>query len=167
VKKGQLSDPPGFTYRLYKQMGTRKTGLPRYRCYRGSGGVEGYHCPLTRVRPSQAKASGPRWLVALTNAFDWRWTIKVRLRARGRAHPRASGRAVHVKMHRVESTPRLLPRDHSRRSTGSRAPRRPAVVAATLQRQAGRQPLRRAAKARLRRRRLARLEGRFGGAITS
>lgn len=74
VAKGELSDHP--TIPLYLRLRELSSGLAIYRCLRTSSGLEGYHQHLDNAVSSCAKVAGLHYTDAVTNEFDWRWTVR-------------------------------------------------------------------------------------------
>ena len=74
VAKGELSDHP--TIPLYFELRRLSSGLVLSRCLRTSSGLEGYHQHLENAVSKCAKAAGLRFTEAMTNEFDWRWTVR-------------------------------------------------------------------------------------------
>ena len=74
VAKGELSDHPSIP--LYVELRRTATGLVISRCLRTSSGLEGYHQHLENAVSKCAKSAGLQYTEAMTNEFDWRWTVR-------------------------------------------------------------------------------------------
>jgi hypothetical protein len=79
VAAGYLSDCPRFE--LYVPLHALSTGLIIYRCLRTSSALEGYHSHFDDAISSCGKALGLRYFDAVTNEFDFRWTVRALKRA--------------------------------------------------------------------------------------
>ena len=80
VANGDLSDHP--TIPLYIKLYTTATGLVISCNLRTSSGLEGYHQHLENAVAKCAKAAGLHYTNAVTNEFDYRWTVRA-VRKRG------------------------------------------------------------------------------------
>ena len=74
VARGELSDHP--TIPLYLELRRLSSGLVISRCLRTSSGLEGYHQHFYHALSKCALGAGLRWTEAVTNEFDWRWTVR-------------------------------------------------------------------------------------------
>ena len=80
VAKGEVSDHP--TIEVYAPDRTLFTGLELFFCLRTSSALEGYHQHLHDAVVKSSKAAGLHYTQAVTNEFDFRWTVRG-LRRRG------------------------------------------------------------------------------------
>ncbi|CAN0093589.1 unnamed protein product, partial [Laminaria digitata] len=78
VRRGDLSDPPGVA--MYIKVGVYKSGLQKFLCLRSSSHLEGYHLHLRLVLCPGAVSASLRWQEAVTNHFDYVWSVKSMIR---------------------------------------------------------------------------------------
>lgn len=69
VKKGCLSDVPGMMY--YVQIGEDEWGIPKYKCFRGTSGLEGFHQKIRQL--IRGFSVSPRLVIALLYEYIHRW----------------------------------------------------------------------------------------------
>ena len=76
VRKGFLSDPPHLSLYVPGRK-IKSTQLQLYRCLRNTGGLEGGHAQLNRLRPTNAKHMGLRGHCNLLNHHDWVQIVEI------------------------------------------------------------------------------------------
>jgi hypothetical protein len=69
VRTGCLSDVPGVSY--YVQIGEDSMGIPKYKCFRGTNALEGFHQKIKLL--IRAFNISPRFAIALLFEFIHRW----------------------------------------------------------------------------------------------
>jgi len=80
IEKGCLSDVPGIP--LYYVTGKdNRSGLPTYRCVRGTNSVEGYHRHLRKLLAMYA--GSPRLVHSILLEFNYRWNVRMAIKNRG------------------------------------------------------------------------------------
>ena len=79
MKGGWLSDPPRTDFPVYHKVGTTASGLPIYRCVRGTSQLEGYHSHLhkaTRDAPNHGPLLAECKLLDLNFSFSYNGYVK-------------------------------------------------------------------------------------------
>jgi hypothetical protein len=80
IKKGCLSDVPGIPL-YHVACKDSQSGLPVYRCVRGTNSIEGYHRHLRRLLAMYC--GSPRLVHSILLEFNYRWNVRMAIKNRG------------------------------------------------------------------------------------
>ena len=79
IKNGCVSDAPGVTY--YIEIGVDSTGMPLFKCIRGTSALEGFHQKIRQLL--RGFNFSPRLAIAILHDYIYRWNIGLAVSARG------------------------------------------------------------------------------------
>ena len=63
-------------FHQYMEVGKGKHGLVKYRCFRTSSALEGYHQHFVAAQDCRAKSVGPRFANASSRQFNFAWNVR-------------------------------------------------------------------------------------------
>ena len=75
ILKGYLSDAPHLSMYTCVRVVDAEFGVYKWRCHRGSSGLEGYHQHFRIFYPSVSLCMGPRLFELRLTSFNYRWNV--------------------------------------------------------------------------------------------